>query len=278
MCDMNGTFALRAEADISWDPVTFLGITLLAGGADTTVSWALRHHTVNGSTLQIDSVPCGGTAPDICSPFFSEAYAQTIPNTVWDGPAVPVTTSTMTLLDPDPNDPFNGPTEVNFMGVQLAAPAGAWPATWNAAGITWLDPDSDGQPGLTSVVRNTGTSASCGFPYANLPDQSNSNGPRLDRVYTGSRGTGSYVGTIRDCNTIRGNVTGPDAGFVKVEGRVRGCRYANGNPCTASTVNNLDSQANNNVTHIHSSTFVMVRVPAATTCAQARAMTYPTTP
>jgi hypothetical protein len=282
MCDMNGTFALRSEADITWDPVTlpppFNTITVLAGGADTTVSWQLRHHTVNGNTMQIDSIPCGGTSPDLCSPFLQEAYAQIIPDTIWDGSAIPVTSTPMTLTDPDPGDPFNGPSEVDFIGLSLATPNGAWPATWDAAGITWLDPDSDGQPGLTSIARGSGTSAACGFPYAFLPDQSNSNGPRIERVFSGSRGTGKFTGTIKDCNTITGNVGGPDNGFAKLEGRVRGCRYANGQACTASTVNSLDSSASTSNLHIQSSTFVMVRVPSTTTCAQVRAMTFPPQP
>jgi hypothetical protein len=128
------------------------------------------------------------------------------------------------------------------------------------------------------VVRNTGTSPVCHFPYANLPDQSNTNGPRLDRVYTGSRATGSYTGTITDCNTIKGNVTGPANGRAKVEGRVSGCRYSTGAQCNAASVNQLDSQANNNPVRILGSTFVMVRVPATSTCAQVRAMTFPPQP
>jgi hypothetical protein len=275
MCDMNGTFALQQESDITWDPVTLLGITLLAGGSDTTTSWGLRHYTVSGSTLQMDSTPCGGTAPDICSPFFKEAYAQTVPNSVWDSATVPVTSASMTLTDPDPGDAFNGPLEYTILGVTLTSPTGAWPTAWNAAGITWVDPDNDTHPGVSVFVKTTGTSVSCGFPYAALPDPSNSNGPRLATVYTGSRGISSYVGHIVDCNTIKGTVNGPVNGFPEGDGRVRGCTYVNGTQCSATTYNSLDSQANTNNIHTLSTSFTMVRVPSTTTCTQVRAMTFP---
>jgi hypothetical protein len=229
MCDMTSRLRSAVGIRYTWDPVTFLGITLLAGGADTTQSWTLRHHTVNGSTLQMDSIPCGGTSPDICSPFFSETYAQSFPDSIWDSSAMPVTSTPMTLVDPDPGDPFNGPTEVNLIGLSLTPPNAAWPATWNAAGLTWLDPDNDGQLGLTSIARNTGTSPSCGFPYANLPDQSNSNGPHIDRLPARAR--------TWSCHHHQGLQHDPvpsTGGQRLLRWRARSCRYANSQPCNAA--------------------------------------------
>src|SRR5262249_33265780 len=114
-CDLNGTFALRSTSSVKWDAVVInfggFPVTVLDAGSATQVSWGIRHYTVTGSTLQMDSVPCGGTAPDICSTVLNQAYAQTIPNATWDSPNIPIATTTMTISDPDPGEALNTPLE-----------------------------------------------------------------------------------------------------------------------------------------------------------------------
>jgi hypothetical protein len=278
-CDLSGTFAVREQTAVTWDAVVVLGTTVLDAGSATLSAWALRQHTISGNTLTVTQAPCGGTSPDICSTFLNAAFTQFTPDTIWQGVNMPVVTSTMTLNDPDPTEPFVGPTTAALLGLSLTTPLtplGPWPPAWNSAGVNWHDHDSDTFLGITSQMRNTGTSPSCGNrPYSNLPDPSNPFNPPIDRIYVGSRAISNYSGTIMDCNTIEGDVIGPDNGNPQVNGHVRGCRHEDGTACSTATFQAIDQQGQTSNQHITNSTFTMIRVPASTTCAQVRAMTFP---
>ena len=49
------------------DPVTSTSytITALSGGSDTVFSWSKVQMSMNGSTVQMDTLACGGTSPSI---------------------------------------------------------------------------------------------------------------------------------------------------------------------------------------------------------------------
>ena len=125
-------------------------------------------------------------------------------------------------------------------------------------------------------MRNTGASAKCGGdPYANLPDPLSLLGPRIQRVYVGSRQLSNYSGTIMTCDRIAGDVLGPDSGFPQTNGHVRGCRHVGGAACGNGTWQALDSQGQTVNQHVVGSHFEMLRVAAGTTCTQVRGMTFP---
>jgi hypothetical protein len=296
MCDLNGTFATLNEIDVEWTAVSVLGITVIAAGSDTVFSWGIRQITVtNGSTVQVDSVPCGGTAPDLCSPYYKQSFADAIPTSIWQGANIPFGSVTTTITDPDPGEAFVTPTEAGILGVTLGDPLGTWPNAWNAAGLTWAGPtststppdqDGDGQYGITSYFNNTGTSSVCSQPYADLPDPNSPlSGPRIDRVYTGSRVLGGYNGTIvakpaasdgLPCDVMTGTLTGPTNGFPEIDGRVRGCHLDNGTACSDTTWQDLDAQGNTAPQTITATHFSMVRVAdSGITCAAVRAMSFP---
>jgi hypothetical protein len=276
-CNLNGTFAVRAETDVEWDPITVGPFTVIAGGSDTLVSWSIRQQTETGSTLAVDTIPCGGTTPDLCSPLFNQAYQQSIPNSIWQGPNMPVFHSTVTLGSTHPLDPFVGAAEVSLLGLDLAQPAGSWPASPTDPRITWVDHDNDGLLAVTSFVRNTGTSAACGGdPYAYVPNPTGS-GMAIRTAYVGSRGLATYSGTLLDCNTIDGTLTGPGAGGMpQLNGHVRGCLLADNSACPANVVTALDNQAQTASQRTVGTRFTMVRVGSSTiTCTTVRAMTFP---
>jgi hypothetical protein len=271
-CDQNGTFAMRTEVDIQWDPVTvpnpFGGtITVLAGGSDTTYSWSIVKQTVSGTTLTTDTTPCGATSPDICSPYYKEAYAETTP-------LGPVSHATSTAQSLKPGGTWTTPVQAALAGVRLTNPTGAWPTAWNAAGLTWVDDDGDGNPGITATSVNTGTSASCGYPYADVPLPSNPS-LRVAKAFTGARVLASLAGTVVDCSTLTGNYDGPSNGFPEVDGRVRGCVLSDGTACSQAQFESLDSNAGSTNQKVLGSTFTMVRVADTTTCAQVLKMTFP---
>jgi hypothetical protein len=295
MCDLNGTFAVRNRLAVKWNAFGPAGV-ILAGNA-VLDSWSIRHITVSGgSTVQVDSVPCGGQAPDLCTvTFLNEAFTQNQDPTIWQGPNMPFSSTTTTINDPDPGEAFVTPTEANLLGVSLASPLGAWPAAWNAAGLTWLGPtptytapdeDGDGFPGVASIIKTTGTSTVCGEPYSGLPDPSGTTSQLIDRAYIGTRVLGGYNGTImttpaatfgKACDVMTGSLTGPAAGgFPEVDGRVRGCRLVGGAACAAATWQSLDTQASSSPQTTTAARFSMVRVAnSSITCATVRAMAFP---
>jgi hypothetical protein len=276
-CNLNGTFAVKAEFDIEWDATVFLGVTVISAGSATTSSWSIRKHTQTGSTIDVDTTGCGGTVPDLCSPFFNQAFAQNFPDAIWDLPSMPVSESTMTLVDPDPGEAFLGPTEVTLLGLSIPTPGGPWPGEWNDVSITWLDHDNDGLLGVTSKMINTGTSTSCGgMPYANLPDPTTPfSATRITDVRVGSRSIGTYDGSLTSCSVIEGEVTGSASGFPEINGHVHSCKLSNGNACSLAQINALDDQAQATGRRTLATRFTMVKVADDVTCGDVREMTFP---
>jgi hypothetical protein len=264
-----------------WDPVIVFGQTAIAGGSGTAVSWTIRDQIHTGSSLAVSTTQCGNTSPDLCGPFFTEAYAQFTPDSIWDLPSMPIAQSTVTLGDTDPGDPFVGANEVLLLGMDLAQPAGSWPASYTDPRITWRDHDADGSLGVTSFVRKTDTSNpdtsdSCGMPYAYLPNPDNPLGMRIATADIGSRMLATYDGALIDCNTLSGSVTGPGpTGFPLLNGHARGCTLENGSACSASTVTALDEQGQQASQRVVGARFSMVRVSPSVSCATVRGMTFP---
>jgi hypothetical protein len=273
-CNLTGTFAGLNEMDLEWDPVLFSGVTVIAGGSATTFSYSINRLSQDGNTVSVETIACGGTSPDVCSPLFMQAYGQVIPDNVWGLPSMPVDSYDVTLAGaPDPGDPFVGPTVGSLLGLGLTNPTGPWPVSRTDPAITWLDHDVDGQPGVTSLMISGGTSAACNFPYGNLPIPAT--GAYASRVYTGTRSLGNVDGTIDDCNTLSGVVAGPANGLPVLNGHVVGCLKDNSEPCTDAETQSLDEGGNSAGQRILRTSFVMVRASDTITCAQVRAMNFP---
>src|SRR6185503_13314008 len=114
------------EMDVEWDAVLVdLGIfggvvTAVSAGSDTLYAWSIRRQTQTGSSVAVEVQVCGGTASDLCSPYFQEPYQQYVPDSIYELASMPKVQATMTLSDPDPGDPFQGPLEASLQGLDLA--------------------------------------------------------------------------------------------------------------------------------------------------------------
>jgi hypothetical protein len=272
-CDLTGTFGMLTELDIEWDAVRVSGITVVQGGSDTLYSWSLRRQTQTGNNISAQSQACGDTAPDLCSPFLGLAVTQKIPDSTYEVSTMPRTASTLTLSKaPVAGDPYVGDTEANLIGLSLANPTGAWPASYTDPAITWRDDDSDGHPGVTALIPTTGNSASCNLPYGGLPIPSD--GDTANQVYAGSRSLGNLNGTIIDCDTMRGDIQGPSNGAPQLDGHVTGCVKVDGTACTAAEVDSIDSGLAG-AQRVLAARFTLVRVADTTSCTQLRALNFP---
>jgi hypothetical protein len=263
-----------SETDISWDPVLFSGQTVIQGGSGTLTSWSLGNLVQNGSTVSMDVAGCGDRSPDICSQLLGQAYAQTIPDSIWQLSSMPHSISTVTLTSgTDAGAPFVGQLETGLFGLTLTDPSGPWPSAYNDPAITWTDPDADGSPGVTSFMTTTGTSTTCNLPYSPLPIPSSGN--LATRVYTGNRQIAKLDASLVDCDTIQGTYKGPGgAAAPQVDAHIAGCMKDDGSACTAAETESLDSGASS-VQHVLGIRVTMVRVPSTTSCQQVRGMQFP---
>lgn len=138
VCDMDGTFALRIRSTLKWprqvDAGT--GVTTIEAGEAEIDTWAIRRHTgyAEDGSLVVETVPCGGTTPDICAPGIflvhsDETYAQFITNQSWGSAGMPSDTHEWSLPDALPGDAFVTPDRAYLLGISLADRMGPWPAS-----------------------------------------------------------------------------------------------------------------------------------------------------
>lgn len=266
--------------DVEWDAVTnpILGV-VIDSGSDTVFSWSINNFTYQGDTLSIDSIPCGGTSPDLCSTIFEESYGQEIPDSIWQSPTMPVVNQTMTLYDADPTEPFVTPLAAILLGISVPSPTGEWPPAWNSPGVSFPDHDGDTKLGITSYVKTTGQSPSCGYDYHGLPNVVSyvNDNQQYDivQVYLGSRSLGWYDGELVDCGRITGTVAGPNNGMPQVHGRIRGCYTAiPARECTQEEFESLDETSGESAQHIIATSFTMIRVADGITCDEVRELDF----
>ncbi|MDD9938978.1 MAG: EGF-like domain-containing protein [Myxococcales bacterium] len=291
-CDMSGTFAVLNELDVQWSEVTAGALTIVSAGATTTYSWAIRRQTQVGDQLEIETVPCGGTSPDLCGTFWVgfEAYGQFIPNESWEqvddegNPTIDPTPSTATLSSSVPGGSVMGDPEASLLGLEIdGGPFSSWPGAWDDPDLTWTNPDvdyfdaaeTDMKRGITSVMRGSGTSDYCGTDYAYVPMPDGS-GKRVREVHLGSRAIGNTDGSIVSCDEMVGEVTGEGpGGFAVFNGRIGGCETSDGDKCTQSEWESLDAQADTEQ-QVNDSRFTMFRVSDDITCDEVRNFNFQT--
>ena len=134
-------------------------------------------------------------------------------------------------------------------------------------------------------MRHTGNGpAKCGSdPYAYLPISAS---VRVTEIYSGSRTLGYVNGTIQDCDTIKGDYSGPYTytkgantytNMPQSEGHVVGCLTnqpaTNGGVCSTQQIADLDNGGAGKQ-QVTRSKFTLLRVDEDTTCAQVRAMDF----
>jgi hypothetical protein len=200
------------------------------------------------------------------------------------------------------------PQTAALLGISLTDPFGAWPASranvsggggTQTNGAAWVDADGDGKSGVMNYDVPPGgvLSASAPFPpqdygatstacprsssgarrsYAYVPAY-DGGVVRVKRFSSAARVISQLSGTIGStCDTITGNVIGPQSGQQQVDGRVFDCVAVSGSgeaACSSAVINALDAPAGG--THTFDSvTFIVKRVAAGTSCDQIRALSF----
>ena len=130
---------------------------------------------------------------------------------------------------------------------------GDWPA--NSSGVSALDHDGDGHPGVTSF-------AAMGPGYANPRIGALNPNLRADRIFLGLRNIIGLDGMLTSCDMAEGNAT------LTLDQRAFGCLTPDGNECNRSQANLLDS--NMPQFQVTSAQFVLKKLPAGSNCTTVR--------
>jgi len=271
VCDLTGTFAVRSTATLSWEDALFGSDVVITHGTAQAVGYGLWTVTRAGSDVLVEARGCGSDTPDLCSPFFSEAYGQSFPSAIWDASTMPTQSVTLDVATESPGGTFSSVPSAAFLGFRFASgvdPLGTFPASALDPSLVWMDDDGDGQAGVSSLITAPGAaSARCGLNYAYLPVDASLS--RAKSIHVGARTISHLSGAIDDCDTLSGELF-TDA----VDGRVHGCTRVDDMPCDPTQSNFLDTQAKGQ--NIDSTTFVVVRLSKSdATCSDARAATFP---
>jgi hypothetical protein len=236
---------MRQDLDTCWKGRPILEGTdqdvVSAGEMEASV-WELIEVYYDGSEVLLRRKGCGAdNTPDLISPLFRETYSAFIPNEAFDRGA---------LQDADrfvqagliPGSPFVTPSIAAVIGFDFGSDTmnTPWPRSFRdiPAGLT-VDPDGDGEPGLTfwprppSELTDSGTAH-----YKYLPVRPVVIGTKLyiDQraacVSVAARVVTHLEGEIESCTRITGEMFNE-----KTEGRALSCTMVEKGACNSANPN-----------------------------------------
>ena len=249
--------ALRRASSSGPATPTWPGTSVLAAGNGDFRIWAKLELTHSGTSLLVQTTPCGQIVPDfLSSPFINEKYGVTYPDSLFDGvPPLPSVGGMGTLSSSKLGASFELTRSAWMVGVTLSDPLyGAWPAMLTSGML--VDADANGKPGVTLPYK-------AGSGYANPP--ANSVGStRATNVYLAARIAFSLNGTLTSCNSWSGASTLPD-----IDSHSVGCRTTSNGDCTQAEYNYLDANAPNYQTQ--PAAFNITRLAGTAGCSDVRA-------
>ena len=244
------TIGVRMTFPVSW-PAT-LGTTAGSGDFELLNVYRLA---VNGNAVTGTVSPCGSALPPLT---FSGLIGGgnsliEIPDSVWETPGFPTFDSTGTLGGWTAGSTVEIPASGALVGLTMTDPTAPWPSS--SADVDAVDPDADGNPGITAIPA-TGNGLTS--PPVSII------GPRVDQVDIVSRTAGGLTGAFTSCTELAGT-----AALEFFDNHVVGCRTVNGAACNASQTDFVDS--NRTIYEASPGTFKASILAEGATCADARA-------
>lgn len=314
VCDMQGTFAVRYDSTASWKDVDGIEDGSAQGSSWALMrqnyadDGALAVEFISCGESTIDLCGTGVRIAGISA----EAYSQYVPVAVWDKAGNTGSLFEFSLPNAAPGSAYKTARFALLRGISLTDPLGDWPAKRQDVmgssdfdgsatnGARWLDSDQDSLFGQTTYAVGPGgvtpggelapitpfgqTSQACPrsdaaaarLPYNYPPGVDGLTPRRIKRFSSASRAINELDGTIRSCDEISGNVTGPNNGRARLDSRIGSCVRVDGEngevACSSNLLDFLDSTMAPNA--FDSQTFVMKRVDPKTTCSEVRALSF----
>lgn len=253
VCDLSGTFAIRLTVDVTWANTPYV-----SGGSGTLYTWLILRGTQAGNEMTGTVTECGKDVPHYKSSLLNEWYKLAYQDAIYDNePAyLPSVTADVTLSDTFPGATFTLGTIALLMGATIPDPINdPWPGS--ASGLTQLDMDGDGKPGVSVLQSNSDGNVYPPTSASLLPNHA-------DTAYVGARIVFALNGTLTSCTQSSGAATVSNIGT-----RIFGCkRSGSSTDCNASEggfldTNQVDFQAT-------SATYALAKIADTGTCADVR--------
>jgi hypothetical protein len=249
-CNLNGTFAIKLTISISWSATSFI-----RSGNGTWVEWARLQATQSGNSLTGTLSDCGRSTPDFSSAV--DTYALLYPNGLFDhSPAyLPTVSASVALGSASPGASFALARLAFLSGVSLGDPLqDPWPSS--VSGISQVDTDGDGKPGITANYINDSRHA---YPQTSASQIAT----HADQPYEAERLEFGLNGTLTSCTQASGS-----AAVTRVDTHVIGCHLTNGNSCDSGDTNFFDTDRP--VYEPSSASYSLVKVADNAMCATVR--------
>jgi hypothetical protein len=252
-CEERSSITLAIHLSV---PVTWPGTLGTTAGSGVFNIWSLYTLTAEGNTLTGSISPCGSTLPPLTLSFLVGGGNTLIEfdDAMWDTPSFPEFDSSMSISGWDPGSTLSLPSNPTLVGLTLEDATGEWPDT--GEDVEALDPDGDGNPGITGVPA-TGDGFTA--PPVSIA------GPGADQVHLVTRTAYVLEGTFTSCTELSGAAT-----LTFFDNHVVGCRTVAGDTCTAGQAAFVD--ANRTIYESMPGTFTAKILDEGATCADARAI------
>ncbi len=264
VCDTGtAVTATRVRVNISWPE------TLIVAGDGVATIW-LRSEVTTDPTPNPDgsynltsvTESCGTNLPDLTKGALAGGGLVQInfAEAIWDAPGMPTSTTTGTVSSDRGDATLTLQPSGSVIGYSLNDVINdPWPATGTEMTSTAVDPDGDGNIGITGAPNGTD-------PYT-LPPVSVVSaliGPYADQLYISTRVVMQLQGQRTGCTSASGT-----ANVTKFDNHIMGCRLDTGAECSQAEAQFVDD--NRTVYNLGDGTYDQVVLDASATCADVRA-------
>jgi hypothetical protein len=244
-------------AQVSWSATSYV-----KAGSGVANSWGKLELTHTGDSITGKATLCGTDGgPHFNSAYISdEWYNLDYPDSLFDQATsyLPPTTDKVTvkLNSNSPGAAVTSPYVAFLMGARMSDPVNdPWPST--SSGLTPVDMDSDGKPGVTAVF-STGRGDV-------LPPTSVYNTEHADKAYVANRVVFALKGTLKSCTESEGTMD-----IRNMNLRIFGCHDdGSTQECDATETSTLDVYACPQP-RATSATYKLVKIDDGATCSDVR--------
>ena len=247
-CNFDGIAAVKLEVDVSWGG----GLAIQEGGGQLDI-WFKANLDQDGNVIAVSGQPCNVDIPDFQTNALAgnEPIGTQWPQGFWSKPNMPAIDLQVNLASSEVGSQLTIPAGPMILGASMSDELNdPWPGNWS--GVNAVDHDGDGKPGVTTVAK---TGSSYGLPRLDIIDDA----VRADQIYLAFRTILALDGVIDSCGSASGAAT------FTMEQHAVGCRVKDGDDCTTSQVDLLDS--NMPQFQVSSASFLLKKVAASATCA-----------
>lgn len=225
-CVVTGTYAVRAEMDVSWEGRTLAGVyPLVRAGTGKAVVYARADIDGTFAAMFTRVAICGTEFPEFVAgdmTLLTERYGVYIPDDVWERDAMP-RWDAVWERDCDVARPGCA-----LRGLELDATLGATTFVDPPGMIMPLDHDGDGHPGVTVRTRTPEDSA---MEYSRVPVSFSTNA-RSESLFSTIVVSAQFNAVLSDCDSLAGELEQPRVAIRAIGCLMRQNEGADEAPCS----------------------------------------------